>query len=207
MIFILELIGYCGILDLETIINLYNSYDEIPESLLFEYIQNNKNTVFFEALNKKAPLKMIVDLIELNRDFLQMKDENDNFPLHNAIKKRNISEEIIYTILNAYPNAVLWKNADGKLPLHLSIIFNKSFDIIMRLIEIYPEGLRTKDKDGNIPLHLAAMYFDSLDNISYIYSKYPNGINEMDNFDNLPVNRATMNKDPFKIVKFLLEKN
>lgn len=73
-------------------------------------------------------------------------------PIHIALTYR-APDEVITTILGAFPEGARRKDHAGSLPLWSSIVGKYSDEVIMALLQNYPEAAEKQMKNGVLPLH------------------------------------------------------
>ena len=125
-----------------------------------------------------------------------------DLPLHIAIK-RKCSEEIITSLVEAYPDGLKVKDDFGQLPLIMAIQYRCSVDIIRSLVKEYPDGAQVKDQRGVLPLHRAVKGFP-LETIRMLVKAYPGSVYDKDDDGWLPLHFTDKHTN-VEVLKFLLE--
>jgi ankyrin repeat protein len=59
--------------------------------------------------------------------------------------------EIVFAVLNSYPEAASQENKNGKIPLHYAVEWEYPLEVITALIQAFPEGVGKKDKFEKLP--------------------------------------------------------
>ena len=77
-------------------------------------------------------------------------------PLHAAIILR-ADEQVIKSVLDAYPYACRVQNEEGMLPIHLAIRNGASEKVIRMLIDFYPGSFAVKDNKGRTSLEIVTL--------------------------------------------------
>lgn len=75
--------------------------------------------------------------------------------LHIAIRAR-VSNDVIFYLIDKYPEAVATQDVLGRVPLHYAISNHSPMEIINTLISSCPATARAADNLGWTPLHVAA---------------------------------------------------
>jgi len=76
-------------------------------------------------------------------------------PLHIAIRAR-VSDEVIFYLLNKFPDGASLQDVLGRVPLHYAISNHSSMEVIHNLIKACPPAACAADNLGWTPLHVAA---------------------------------------------------
>ena len=108
----------------------------------------------FDALEKKAPCELILQLIKESPEKLFEENKSGQLLLHDACEK-GVSIIVIKTMLELNPSSVSKKDAYGRFPLHYlcnnSIISIELFNLIYIA---FKEAVFHHDIYDNLPLHI-----------------------------------------------------
>jgi len=125
--------------------------------------QFDKNPTVLYALVQKKLWKETLTRAKSNpkeaRAFISRREKGGRIrwrllPLHAAIVFK-APEEVIETILTAYPNASRAKDDQGMLPLHLAFRNGASEAVVNLLLLAFPESVDSPDRKDRVPLTLA----------------------------------------------------
>mmetsp|Transcript_29312 Transcript_29312/g.62824 ORF Transcript_29312/g.62824 Transcript_29312/m.62824 type:complete len:743 (+) Transcript_29312:107-2335(+) len=123
----------------------------------------DKNPTVLYALVQKKLWKETVERAKSHpqeaRAFISRKEKDGRIrwrllPLHAAIVFK-ATEEVIETLLIAYPKASEAKDDQGMLPLHLAFRNGASEAVVNSLLLAYPQSVDIPDRKGRVPLTLA----------------------------------------------------
>jgi ankyrin repeat protein len=64
---------------------------------------------------------------------------------------------VVRYLIKRNPRAVSTKDPNGRLPLHLAVIYRARLSVVRKLVKVHPEALQEPidDKKGHLPLHCA----------------------------------------------------
>jgi len=124
-------------------------------------------------------------------------------PLHYYLaREENVEFDIVKTLVEAYPQALLNNDNDLKvLPIHValsnpSIDTNTLYNIIGYMLELEPSAIRSLDRLDRTLLIMACRNKSmSLKLFLLIFNKWPDAIRQHDAFFNLPIHELCNNKN------------
>lgn len=127
--------------------------------------------------SQSLTIETIRCIISVNPAYISRRDEEDGrLPLHIAVRKRNISIDIIEYLISLYEGGIRVQDTRGNLPLHVACWSKASVNIISLLIKSYPESVKIVNEDDKLPLHLSLMKQAQDDVIFSLINAYPEGI-------------------------------
>lgn len=103
-------------------------------------------------------------------------------PLHVALGARQVvAADIIYDMLTAYPEAALFADRAGKLPLHYAAEYNSCEpEVFQAILEANPAAARHKNKWGQLPIHYATWRRAPPEIIRMLHDAFPEGAGHQD---------------------------
>jgi len=101
--------------------------------------QHHNNTAVIYLLMKRA------------EPAIQMINSKGASPLHIACAREDASKELIESLTDAWPNAVVTFDNDGNSPLHIACINNAPAEVIKYLTEKSPAMLDKTNSRGDLP--------------------------------------------------------
>jgi ankyrin repeat protein len=129
--------------------------DDLLPALL-ESIQDNewKQVLYFL---EKDPL--------LSRRQVSMVCQGENSKcllVHMLCGRRTTPIPVIDMLVTLHPASLLQaEERGGRLPIHLAVVKDASFEVAHYICQARPQALRKQDQEGNHPVHYAAMYGSS----------------------------------------------
>lgn len=126
--------------------------------------------------------------------------------LHIAIRAR-APEEVIFFILDKYPQGAAVQDVLGRVPLHYAISNHSSMRVIQSLITICPATTRAADNLGWTPLHVASNMARSIEMVDILIECGAESVVSVTKKGNSPLMCATMSSGPDKqiIITRLME--
>ncbi|KAI4331955.1 hypothetical protein L6164_016899 [Bauhinia variegata] len=135
---------------------------------------------------KSSVSTLISNILKKRREFMYLKDENGDTPLHFAASKGNL--EAVETFLNENSSTISAKNKNGYLSVHVACQ-NGELEILKKFLKKFPESAFALTMEGQNILHVAAKNgHNKL--VEYILSE-TNLLNEQDNNGNTPLHLAS----------------
>jgi hypothetical protein len=103
-------------------------------------------------------------------------------PLHVALGARQVvPADIIYDMLTAFPEATLFADSAGKMPLHYAAEYNScELEVFQAILEANPAAACHKNKWGQLPIHYATWRRAPLELIRMLHNAYPDGAAHQD---------------------------
>lgn len=128
----------------------------------FECDYDQNPTAIFLNLQKKeweAAAKKADESVEEARTWVSRKEKGGKLrwrllPIHAAIIFK-APENVVETLLAAYPKGAQSKDDQGMLPLHLAFRHGSSEGTVNLLLVAFPQSVNVQDRKGRIPLVLA----------------------------------------------------
>ena len=119
-------------------------------------------TILYALVQKKLWKEVISRAIKSPKEaraFISRREEDGRvrwrlLPLHAAIVFK-APEEVVETLLTAYPKASEAKDDQGMLPLHLAFRNGASEAVVNLLLLAFPQSIDVPDRKGRVPLILA----------------------------------------------------
>jgi len=119
-------------------------------------------TILYALVQKKLWKEVISRAIKSPKEaraFISRREEDGRvrwrlLPLHAAIVFK-APEEVVETLLTAYPKASEAKDDQGMLPLHLAFRNGASEAVVNLLLLAFPQSIDIPDRKGRVPLILA----------------------------------------------------
>lgn len=113
------------------------------------------------GMDKDASLEILRFILNIDPNFLQMRDIEGNLPIHEAA--RSMPASFCKVMMDAYPESLKLANHRGKLPIHLACgLGNSSYkedpvDKVRFMLQLYPELSNMGEEGSNwLPIHNAA---------------------------------------------------
>lgn len=127
-------------------------------------------------------------------------------PLHIAIRAR-ASDEVIFYLLNKYPEGAAVQDVLGRVPLHYAISNHASMNIIHTLIKTCRSSSCAADNLGWTPLHVAANTARSTEMVETLIEFGVETVVSRTKKGNTPLMCANMSEGPFRnlIIEILNE--
>lgn len=121
----------------------------------------NPTNIFLELQRKEwvAAAKRAVDAPDEARTWVSRKEKHGKLrwrllPIHAAIIFK-ATENVVKSLLAAYPKGAQSKDDQGMLPLHLAFRHGSTEGTVNLLLVAFPQSVEVKDRKGRIPLVLA----------------------------------------------------
>mmetsp|Transcript_26989 Transcript_26989/g.31399 ORF Transcript_26989/g.31399 Transcript_26989/m.31399 type:complete len:239 (-) Transcript_26989:9-725(-) len=127
-------------------------------------------------------------------------------PLHIAIRAR-VSDEVIFYLLNKFPEIAGVQDVLGRVPLHYAISNHSSMAVIHNLIKACPPTACAPDNLGWTPLHVAANTARSAEMVETLIHSGAETVVAKTRKGNTPMMCANMSRGPDRdlIISILLE--
>lgn len=116
-------------------------------------------------------------------------------PLHIAIRAR-ASNEVIFYLIDKYPDAVSTQDVLGRVPLHYAISNHAPMEIIHTLISTSPATARAADNLGWTPLHVAANCARSIEMVEALVQCGSEAVVSVTRKGNTPLMVVQMSEGP-----------
>jgi ankyrin repeat protein len=172
-------------------------YDKIISRIDIEKIDNTTAQGLLNIAISKNNIELLKAAADKGAN-LDIKDEDDQTPLHWAIGK-NIPE-IALALINKGADLDI-KDKDGQTPLHWAIVYDIN-EIAIALINKGAD-LDIKDKDGQTPLHWAIVY--DINEIAIALINKGANLDIQGKYGHTPLH-LTCIKDSIEITHFLIDK-
>lgn len=118
-------------------------------------------------------------------------------PLHIAIRSR-LPDEVIFYILDKYPEGAAVQDVLGRVPLHYAISNHSSMDVITRLMKACCSAACAADNLGWTPLHVAASTARSSDMVEALVQSGVETVVARTRKGNTPLMCANMSEGPYR---------
>ena len=125
-------------------------------------------------------------------------------PLHKACVLQP-PQNVIDTLLAAYPEAAKSRDQDGWHPVHCACFYGASDKVVNQLLNAYPKGGQAKDDEGRLPLHYACLKGASQDVVDVLLGSFPKGAMSKDDEGRLPIHHACSKGAPEGVIDALLK--
>ena len=119
--------------------------------------EEEDNAVEEEIDRSAMDIEIVKLLLDQHPASVRLRDaQSGSLPLHLALQHNPRATDVIEHFLNLYPRSVTMPDGDGRLPLHLALIWESpTWEIVLSLS---PTTLETRDPvTGLLPFQLAAM--------------------------------------------------
>ena len=204
--------------EVRNIISRYNEYMKNPEdeeriNVEYQYIdycypelkiiidvELDKRCLKAAEINLNP--KSMENIIKIYPNGIYKKDRDENFMLHLALNRKNVSFEVIKYIYSLHPEAISTKNRLGMLPIHYASKFC-DINIIKFLLDKYPDGIKDLDRFISLPIHSSVRY-NTADVIKILIDSYKDGLKQPDKHQNIPLHYVSQNDSSIKVLKILL---
>jgi hypothetical protein len=98
---------------------------------------------------------------------------------------RSATADQVLQLIEQYPAALMYRDLDDQLPIHIECQRQSRPSILLRCIELYPESVSEPGKYGYLPLHsLLRSEGSSVDAALVLIQKYPAALKRQDNSKN-----------------------
>jgi len=115
-----------------------------------------------------------------------------------ACCNKNVTEGIIQSLLEYFPDAASDTDENGLLALHCACLNkNMTLNIVQLLVDAAPDSVRREDNDGMMPLHFLCSNREvdeirASEILKLLLEKYPESIRHQNNNGLLPIHAASM---------------
>jgi len=131
-------------------------------------------------------------------------NDRGNLPLHAACSFQ-ASQDVIETLLKAYPGAASQPNNVGNLPIHQAAMWQAPAETVEILLSRYPEGATVRNQYGSLPLHMAASNQASSDVVKLLIEAYPDAVHLQNDDGMTPLDLALADESASETIVALLE--
>ncbi|CAB9530564.1 Ankyrin Repeat [Seminavis robusta] len=126
--------------------------------------------------------------------------ENRQTPLFRACLCEFARIDVIFYLIEQWPQSVHMPDVNGDLPIHASCLYGLDFAIVKKLVSHFPESVGKQASDSETPLHLAARPLcsnsgPSLELVNFLYQRYPDAIQVRNDAGFLPIHHAVLSSD------------
>ena len=160
---------------------------------------NSVLTTLLEAFANGTKLSVLKSLCD--PAFKEREEWLSLDPLHESIMRGNAQDDVIFYLIESFPDATERGNWEGRLPLHLACLHGSSFDVVRALAEQYPAALQLPDVDGDRALHMSVTRdrggdrnnktpHYNMDIVRYLIEKNPDALTEGNDEQQLPLHVA-----------------
>ena len=168
------------------------------------------------AVCNKAPLVVVVALLEAHIEGVREKDGLKRLPLYCATSNdapaeviaalRKAMSSVAEAGLQSYLDAAVAEDKDkeGRRALHRALEDLAPASVVMAVMDANPAAVRYKDDVGKLPLHRAAESDAPFEVVAALLSAYPAAARVKDKLGKLPLHHAAENKAPFEVMAALL---
>ncbi|KAL3918524.1 MAG: hypothetical protein SGILL_004196, partial [Bacillariaceae sp.] len=164
----------------------------------------NGDTPLHIAIKNKLHQDEIEYLLLEFAEGASIADDFGHLPLHSAIRNE-LPEELLLTLLKAYPAAVRMKYEDeGFLPLHLAMKYRSGSAFTTALISENDKAPSIKTKSGFTPLSLALTYGADFGSVFTLLNLYRDAAKIRDSEGMVPLHVAMMKGAPTMIIMALI---
>ena len=118
------------------------------------------------ACSVRCPQDYFLQLLEQHADQVRELDERNLLPLHYAVEHASVDSQtytqfVVESLLELYPEAASFENAEGRLPLHVALMDSKLTwhkGGVQEIVFAYPDALRIRDPLYHLPPFLASAF-------------------------------------------------
>lgn len=181
-----------------------------PDSVAANEVDYEHRTVLFRLLLKKdwnGAIARAESFPDEAATWIVTKGFNGNLrflPLHKACVLQP-PENVIETLLKAYPSGATSKDQDGWLPIHCACFYGASGKVVNALLSSHGKGAQSKDDEGRLPLHYACLKGASQDVVDVLLGNFPKGAMSKDDEGRLPIHHACSKGAPESVIDALLK--
>jgi ankyrin repeat protein len=167
-------------------------------------------TVLFRLLLKKdwkAAVARAEACPEEAATWIVTKGFNGNLrflPLHKACVLQP-PQEVVETLLAAYPDGSRSRDQDGWLPVHCACFYGADNNVVTALLSVNPKATQSKDDEGRLPLHYACLKGASQAVVDVLIESFPKGAMTKDDEGRLPIHHACSKGAPEGVIDALLK--
>jgi len=126
-----------------------SDYDTFDDNVMYGALRPDH--VFKQIENHKWNNALVQ--LTINRHIAQQWVVNAGtrrLPIHEACVRKPTTE-IIYTLLDIYPDGAKAKDSNGRHPIHHACVHGASADTIYQLLHVFPESANANDNWGKTP--------------------------------------------------------
>lgn len=131
-------------------------------------------------------------------------NDRGNLPLHAACSF-SANQDVIQTLLMAYPEAASRPNNAGNLPIHQAAMWQAPVETVEILLSRYPDGATKRNQYGSLPLHMAASNQASMEVIQLLIDIYPDALHLQNDDGMTPLDLALADESASESMIALLE--
>ena len=124
----------------------------------------------------RAPVEVILKLIDAHPDGIRAKEKCGLYPLHLACQQ-NLCFSTITCLFELFPDAAVTQDEFGRLPIHHACVNDVSLQTIEYLLKAYPEIRNMKDYNGHTALTYVGDNESNYDDIIRLFQDEPEGHN------------------------------
>jgi ankyrin repeat protein len=149
-------------------------------------------------------------IIYNDETYAQIQDKHQNYPIHLTTRYGGTSR-LLELLINAFPDGLKIRDADGNLPIHLAVSHHKGKlwidinELSVMIFEAYPKCIRDVDKKGYLPVHLALRSKGPDEMIKYLLQIYPDSVAIPDPRGNTCLHLAIQFEGSFFLIHQILQ--
>lgn len=170
--------------------------------------------------NEKPELDVLQFLLKHDRGAVSKPDRDGNLPLHLALIRGEFgTEENVFELFNAYPEAIFIENGLGRKPLDIAqggspyysecrLDYSVAEFLEFQLdLEYQARHVTTPDVNGELPIHIALQRRNApLGTTKLMVAANPTSLSVADHYGLIPLHIESYYGN-LDVVKFLVEKN
>ena len=142
-------------------------FDANPEGINAIDIQGN-NSLHDAA--RFWNVEAVQRLLNISPGLATERNFRNQFPIHRIFsiiyshETLKIYQQLhsLQALVQSCPESITYTDENGRLPLHLSILYDSSYDLIEYIYNTYPSGAIIQDKEHHTPLDIAKQVYTEM---------------------------------------------
>ena len=159
----------------------------------------------YNDANIEAGIQMIMIIFDANPEAIYGKGIATNINRYHQQVRAVINSELFYAHEAKNYRQMATPDANGRLPLHIVLVYNVTLGSIKLFVKGNPAALHSADNSGSLPLHIACMYRNSAKVVEYLVELDPSTLDAVNSDGNTALHLACRGAK-LDIIELFLEK-